>query len=133
MTDIIDKICWFYPNLETLTLETYEMFYFLYGAIENSSPEHEKFQRMTSLCVSIKNYIQLPLDMIDLSQQKLLFMSKKTNFINYLKKKCPRITNFHIKDEKGEIIVSENNHDVDHFGHTNMHQLTTFAFHGKCN
>ena len=133
MTDIVDKICRSYPNLETLTLETYEMYYFLFGDIESSSPKHEKFRKMTSFCVSIKNYIQLPLDMIDLSDQKLLFITKKTNFINYLSEKCPKITNFQFKDEKDEIIISENSYNVDHFGHTNMHQLTTFAFHGKSN
>ena len=116
-----------------LTLETYEMYYFLFGDIESSSTKHEKFQKMTNICVSIKNYIQLPLDMIDLSDQKLLFITKKTNFINYLSEKCPKITNFQFKDEKDEIIISENSYNVDHFGHTNMHQLTTFAFHGKSN
>ena len=133
MTDIVDKICRSYPNLEILTLETYEMYYFLFGDIENSSPKHEKFLKMTSVCVSIKNYIQVPLDMIDSSDQKLSFITKKTNFINYLSEKCPKITNFQFKDEKDEIIISENNYNVDHFGHTNMHQLTTFAFHGKSN
>ena len=112
-----------------LTLETYEMYYFLFGDIESSSPKHEKFQKMTSICVSIKNYIQLPLDKISLSEQKM--ESKKADFMNYLRKKCPKITNFQIKDERGETINSEDHFDVEHFGNTKMHQLTTFTFQGK--
>ena len=133
MTDIVDIICRSYPNLETLTLETYEMYYFLFGDIENSSPKHEKFRKMTRIFVSIKNYMQLPLDMIDLSDQKLLITSKKTNFINYLREKCPKITNFQTKDEKGEIIISENHHEVGYSGNTNLHRLISFEFLGKSN
>ena len=79
---------------------------------------------MTSVCVSIKDYIQLPLEMIGLNEQEV--KSKKNDLMNYLRKKCPKITNFQIKDEKGETINSEN-----HLGQTNTHQLTTFAFQGK--
>ena len=127
MTDVIDKICRFYPNLETLTIESYELYYFLYGTRDKSAPE--KFQKLTSICVSLKNYIQLPLDKISLSEQKM--ESKKADFMNYLRKKCPKITNFQIKDERGETINSEDHFDVEHFGNTKMHQLTTFTFQGK--
>ena len=120
MTDIIDKICRFYPNLETLTLETYELYHFLYGTRETSASE--KFHKLTSICVSIKNYIRLPC--LGLDNQEV--ESKKTDFIDYLRKKCPKITKFQIKDERGETINSEN-----HLGNTDTHQLTTFAFQGR--
>ena len=100
------------------------MYYFLYGSREKSAPE--KFQNLTSICVSLKNYIQLPLHKISLSEQRIEY--KKADFVNYLRKKCPKITNFQIKDERGETINSENHFDVEH---VETHQLTTFTFQGK--
>ena len=117
--DVINKICHKYPNLESLMFESFQQDFFSNGARGSSwyiLPKREKFRELKSICVSIKiepieDTDYEPLHGIEWELEKIT-----TEFIDYLKQKCPKITNFHSDNDYSENFTN---------------QLITLEFHGK--
>jgi len=86
----------------------------LKGTLSCTLPKEKKFHKLTRICVSIK--IQPEEEYEPFYGVKMELETITTEFIDYLKQKCPKITNFH----------SEN----DHSGNF-TNQLITLQFHGK--
>jgi len=115
--DVINKICHKYPSLKSLMFESFQDFFFN-GARGSgwwyTLPQVEKFHELTTICVSIKikpEVIYHPA----FNGVKWELEDITTEFISYLKQKCPKITNFH----------SKNNYSG------NFTQLIILEFHGK--
>ena len=115
-TEVINKICHNYPNIETLMYESFPLEFFLYGetVYHGSSlydtPNEEKFLKLRNICVIFntkRDYINLNME------------TTRTRFIDYLKQKCPNITNFYSKEERSK--PNRNSYQ----------EFITLEFHGK--